>query len=70
MDKNTVSNSSFSHGPSFFHILTCVLEVRMELITLCSDQALASSSSRNSLCIGTRPSCLMLQKCWTARAAV
>lgn len=37
---------------------------------LCAAQALASSSSRNSLCIGTRPSCLMLQKCWTARAAV
>lgn len=36
----------------------------------CRGQALASSSSRNSLCIGTRPSCLMLQKCWTARAAV
>lgn len=33
-------------------------------------QALASKSSRNSLCMGTRPSCLMLQKCWTARAAV
>lgn len=35
-----------------------------------SGQALASRSSRNSLCIGTRPSCLMLQKCCTARAAV
>lgn len=33
-------------------------------------QALASRSSRKSLCMGTRPSCLMLQKCWTARAAV
>ncbi len=34
------------------------------------DQTLASRSSRKSLWMGTRPSCLMLQKCLTALAEV